>query len=128
MYTKLITYKCPLCTVEYDQNQAEHDPFVGNVCPECGEELEATGERQTSWVSIALYKRDREYGGPEEGGWYYDTGSMCKPTLRNFEKMEEAQRYYNTLVNTKGSSAYVVKVFCERIAPMNTPEQRPVYC
>ena len=26
---------------------------------------------------VAAYHQDRAYGGPAEGGWYYDTGSLC---------------------------------------------------
>src|SRR5262245_19657920 len=26
---------------------------------------------------INVYERDRAYGGPEEGGWWYDTGRYC---------------------------------------------------
>ena len=25
-------------------------------------------------ISVAIYEIDRAYGGPEEGGWYFDTG------------------------------------------------------
>lgn len=27
---------------------------------------------------VAFYEVDREYGGPEEGGWYYDTGRFVR--------------------------------------------------
>ena len=27
--------------------------------------------------SIAVYLIQRVYGGPEEGGWYYDAGELC---------------------------------------------------
>lgn len=28
---------------------------------------------------VALYRIDRAYGGPEEGGWWYDTGDLARP-------------------------------------------------
>ncbi len=28
---------------------------------------------------VALYEVDRAYGGPEEGGWFYDTGALTRP-------------------------------------------------
>lgn len=28
---------------------------------------------------VALYRIDRAYGGPEEGGWWYDTGDLDRP-------------------------------------------------
>jgi hypothetical protein len=27
---------------------------------------------------VAFYEVDREYGGPEDGGWYYDTGRFVR--------------------------------------------------
>ena len=27
---------------------------------------------------LAFYEIDREYGGPEEGGWYYDSGTFVR--------------------------------------------------
>jgi len=27
---------------------------------------------------VAFYSIDREYGGPEEGGWWYDSGSLVR--------------------------------------------------
>ena len=27
--------------------------------------------------SVAVYLTQRLYGGPEEGGWYYDAGELC---------------------------------------------------
>lgn len=34
---------------------------------------EAEAERPTHWT-VAVYLADRQYGGPEEGGWWYDCG------------------------------------------------------
>ena len=28
---------------------------------------------------VALYEVDRAFGGPEEGGWWYDTGELRRP-------------------------------------------------
>jgi len=30
---------------------------------------------------VNLYEVDRSYGGPEEGGWYYDTGTLVSDEL-----------------------------------------------
>jgi hypothetical protein len=30
------------------------------------------------YVYVNVYETDRAYGGPEEGGWYYDVGSPVK--------------------------------------------------
>ncbi len=29
---------------------------------------------------VAFYEVDREYGGPEEGGWYFDSGRFVRAT------------------------------------------------
>lgn len=35
--------------------------------------------------SVAVYLIQRLYGGPEEGGWYYDSGELCiDPALTAF--------------------------------------------
>lgn len=35
--------------------------------------------------SVAVYLIQRLYGGPEEGGWYYDSGELCTdPALTAF--------------------------------------------
>lgn len=31
-------------------------------------------------VFISVYLRDRAYGGPEEGGWWYETGELIRST------------------------------------------------
>jgi hypothetical protein len=41
---------------------------------ECAEKLRKVPERAPIWVT--LYLVDRAYGGPEEGGWWYDTGEV----------------------------------------------------
>lgn len=40
---------------------------------------------------VAVYLVDRAYGGPEEGGWYYDCGELVR-TVRLFknEKLADA--------------------------------------
>lgn len=34
---------------------------------------------------VTVYETDRAYGGPEEGGWWYDVGTVvaCFPVLRH---------------------------------------------
>jgi hypothetical protein len=31
-------------------------------------------QEQPGFWTVAIYLQDREYGGPEEGGWWYDSG------------------------------------------------------
>lgn len=52
-----------------------------DYCPD--DELDETESEQSSKVQYAsgfkfvnVYEIDRIYGGPEEGGWYYDAGTV----------------------------------------------------
>ena len=42
--------------------------------------------------TVALYLMELNYGGPEEGGWWYEEGELVK-TLRTFEDEEAAVGY-----------------------------------
>ena len=41
---------------------------------------------------VAVYLQDRAYGGPEEGGWWFDTGEHVR-TLRVFASEKTAYDY-----------------------------------
>lgn len=49
---------------------------------------------------VAVYLVNRVYGGPEEGGWYYEAGhpapSFAQHT-RGFEKLSDATAYQQTI-------------------------------
>ena len=34
---------------------------------------------------LAFYEIDREYGGPEEGGWWYDSGTFVRAIALHFD-------------------------------------------
>lgn len=49
---------------------------------------------------VALHELEREYGGPEEGGWYYDAGIPARELARftrRFASRAKAARYANRL-------------------------------
>jgi hypothetical protein len=53
------------------------------------------------WV-VAIHFVDREYGGPEEGGWWYDTSEPSREEehqhlVKSFEDKDEALSYMRTL-------------------------------
>ena len=58
---------------------------------------------ETFFYCVSIYKIDRAYGGPEEGGWWYTCG---EPILefgahtRCFHILEEAQDYQALLEKT----------------------------
>ena len=46
---------------------------------------------------IAVYKVYRNYGGPEEGGWWYNSGDLVTQSRRRFSDEMEAIKYANKL-------------------------------
>lgn len=48
------------------------------------EELIAVASKPVGTCYVTVYALDRVYGGPEEGGWWFDTGevvlSLCAPS------------------------------------------------
>ena len=50
----------------------------------------------SSTYIVAVYLVDKAYGGPEEGGWWYDTGEQVK-LIRIFKNEEKAYIYTNRM-------------------------------
>jgi len=53
--------------------------------------------------TVAIYLVDRAYGGPEEGGWWYDYGNPSDEHAQHtkgFADAKEAYDYANELNNT----------------------------
>ena len=46
------------------------------------------------------YVIDKRYGGPEEGGWWYETGKfeVCHGAFETFEKAQEARHRMNDTI------------------------------
>ena len=63
--------------------------------PDQQEEVPAKrGDRHNYFV--AVYLADRAYGGPEEGGWWYDCGELVR-VVRLFRTEESACEYARRL-------------------------------
>lgn len=94
---------------------------------------------------VAIYDCDRAYGGPEEGGWYFDCGELVRVvrTFKNEEKALAFARRYNDLLHLQrqngGGGRYDISSVCyqgghyaahvyERYAPEYYPKERPYYC
>lgn len=89
---------------------------------------------------LAFYAVDRAYGGPEEGGWWYDTGDLVRvirierDLATAYAKAARANRILDHLeadLRSVGSVAYAggrhrVRVF-EGTAPEYYPAVRPHY-
>lgn len=104
----------------------------------------------TPMLYVNLYLYDREYGGPEEGGWWYDTYSPVTsdngdwdtapprygllPTVEEAEKaMRELMEWCSTENSTRRSPSSVISEghYCAKLEawpaePM--PARRPHYC
>jgi len=90
---------------------------------------------------VNVYSMDREFGGPEEGGWWYDTGRFLKSrpcrTRREAHKLVDRwNRYLDAVYNNpRGCRADLSSVCCEgrlgaqiqRKPGFDFPEVRPHY-
>ena len=90
-------------------------------------------------VQISVYAVDRHYGGPEEGGWYYDvyrfTGVSERVSIAEIEVakarlaamyQDEQPRYPISSVLSDGPE-YRVEVE-ESAGELETPPGKPPYC
>ena len=96
--------------------------------------------------TVAIYEIDRAYGGPEEGGWWYDCGSkVTRMRERTFDTREDAlecmrrlngwlhrMQEVNPYLRSVGSVAYDGGRYRARAyegsAPSFYPNARPYYC
>lgn len=89
---------------------------------------------------LAFYEIDRAYGGPEEGGWWYDTGQITRifavfkdeelaltAACRANRLLHHLQRHKRSLDSVLyDGGRHQVAVF-EDFAPKSFPEIRPRY-
>ncbi|KKW90308.1 hypothetical protein [Sphingobium chungbukense] len=89
---------------------------------------------------VALYEIDRAYGGPEEGGWWFDTGELVRllalaPTEaraqalaeranRLLDRLQRHRRHVDSVLYDGGRFTAIVY---EWTAPAAFPETRPQY-
>ena len=98
-------------------------------------------------IYVNVYKVEHLYGGPEEGGWYYNAGTPIAsvPVLVDTLKMDEATKLHPQIVDCIASlkntfkdipwgdinsvnggvelGIYVAEEFAEY-----WPKEKPVYC
>lgn len=54
-------------------------------------------KRKNTPLYLNVYLANRAYGGPEEGGWWYDVGEpLASRRLRRSEKMARAEKYFDS--------------------------------
>lgn len=117
----------------------------GDMQPEYGDE-DATDMLETPVTShgtryvVAFYELDRRYGGPEEGGWWYDCGNLVRlyKVFRTQEAARKACIRANDLLHriqrnkrSLGSVLYNGGRYCAQMytgnAPQYFPAARPYY-
>lgn len=90
--------------------------------------------------TVAFYEIDRAYGGPEEGGWWFDTGSFVR-IVRVFRSEEAAyafarranallhvlQRSNRDVSSVLYSGGQHAAMVYEGLPPAHFPETRPYY-
>ena len=72
---------------------------------------------------VNVYEYSREYGGPEEGGWYYDAG--CNGYVWNSYFDEDAA--LNRATELRMGIDKHLKVRVEEHRPRDWPEFKPHY-
>lgn len=109
-------------------------------CPSC--DAAPKSVRRTV-IAVAVYLIDRAYGGPEEGGWYYDCGERIKDrkvyTCHSKEKAYELASKINASLDANENEGrpsissvlsqgrYRAKTF-EGDAPDYFPTEPQFYC
>ena len=138
---------CGVVCQEEHQAMFTESPYVagvaqwetGTCCEGCGADLKA---KRAVYV-VAVYDCGQQFGGREEGGWWYDAGSLVR-VMRRFRSSKAAYAYSNRLngklksrtwgpnegkreyTSVLSDGEYRACVF-EDTAPQGFPEKRPRY-
>lgn len=83
---------------------------------------------------VNKYEIGRAYGGPEEGGWWYDYG-LFEGCEGMFTTRKEAREFADALTLVEGpqgdlgsvTTDYIVKFFVEEESGAHWPERTPYY-
>lgn len=120
-------WNCPECGQLEDP--LTNDDNYEHYCPECNRTVTRCHNREAKWWSVGVYDKDRVYGGPEEGGWYYSAGDLTyKWEVRGFEDMDEARRYADQLREKYFEDKRIIVIcFTEELPIPHYPTTRPHY-
>lgn len=117
----------------------------GNIEPLCeacrGYALEPEGDETETgsvqyadgFVFVNVYEVDRVYGGPEEGGWYYDAGRLITSRQVTEESAEDMKLSLQIKYPKTGDSSSVIysggdyRVWIEDHPGADFPEYTPHY-
>jgi hypothetical protein len=123
------------CSARTDWDEDSYADADESECPVCGWPAWTMADDifLAKWWSVALYECGPAYGGPEEGGWYYDTGILVSPNkIRVFEgHRKEAQDYYDQLKQECKDGVWdsITRVvgFTESLPVDGWPNKKPFY-
>ena len=89
---------------------------------------------------LAFYEIDREYGGPEEGGWWYDSGTFVRAIALHFDDaaaisaqqranrlLERLQRHRPTIDSCLYAGGRYRALTFTGLPPERFPAERPRY-
>jgi hypothetical protein len=74
---------------------ADQDGGLDGLCWQCGEPWDTKPDRPHRMIGVAAYtcgEVQRVYGGPEEGGWYYDDFEPQRVLMVPAAKAERCER------------------------------------
>lgn len=90
---------------------------------------------------IGFYAIDRAFGGPEEGGWYYETGSLVRlhcvlcdegkanaRAARANQLLERVQRHSRPVSSVAYDGGRYRAIVWDSNPPSAFPETAPQYC
>lgn len=108
---------CDMCMANLDEQ---------DLCPNC----------EPGSVYVAVYEVTRNFGGHEEGGWWYDAGERI--LIQRFTNLEDAGDFASHLregdypktgkrYSVLGGDDYDVEIWDDEIPPKYFPEERPYY-
>lgn len=102
-----------------------------------GQHVKHTADEPATWWSVGVYTQYQQYGGPEEGGWYYSAGDLTwHGAMRFFNDYDEAFAYAQKLWvmvdddnRREGSTEERLTVRCttESMPDTHYPKKRPYY-
>lgn len=120
------------CGAPFDHGEVVWENEEGSMlCKLCARE-----EAVPRWYTV-VWLQDRAYGGPEEGGWWYDTYELVD--FKVFATKEKAAAYapvmraeYSNegrrdIGSVLSGGVYRVEVWSYR-PPRFMPDQKPIYC
>ena len=94
-----------------------------------------TDDEPAKWWTVGVYTQYQQYGGPEEGGWYYYAGELTwHGAMRFFNDYAEADAYRDKLWGDVektnkhyGNSELTVRCTTESMPDTHYPKERPYY-